>query len=169
MNDSYDDPLAGAHLDTLAVRAGIDRTHEGEHSEPIFATSSYVFGSAAEAAARVLVMPLGLYLQENPEGLHYVRILSQLAALDSPHSNPAAQGRYSFRAVPALESLMQEAMAHLGKAEARRRVFLVLTINFHGVADLYRSFAAEGSRQQLAMLEQVVCAITALLEAPARD
>jgi len=37
---------------TRAVRAGQVRTAEGEHSEPIFTTSSYVFGSAAEAAAR---------------------------------------------------------------------------------------------------------------------
>lgn len=37
---------------TLAVRAGQVRTSEGEQSEPIFPTSSYVFGSAAEAAAR---------------------------------------------------------------------------------------------------------------------
>ncbi|MBN7798675.1 O-succinylhomoserine sulfhydrylase [Parahaliea mediterranea] len=51
-DDRQTDPLAGAHLDTLAVRAGIARTHEGEHAEPIFTTSSYVFGSAAEAAAR---------------------------------------------------------------------------------------------------------------------
>ncbi len=47
-----DDPLAGAGLDTLAVRAGIARTPEGEHSEPVFLTSSYVFSSAEEAAAR---------------------------------------------------------------------------------------------------------------------
>ncbi len=39
-------------LATLAVRAGQERTAEGEHAEPIFPTSSYVFGSAAEAAAR---------------------------------------------------------------------------------------------------------------------
>ncbi len=52
MADYDDDPLAGAALDTLAIRGGIRRTAEGEHSEPIFATSSYVFGSAAEAAAR---------------------------------------------------------------------------------------------------------------------
>ena len=37
---------------TRAVRAGQVRTPEGEHSEPIFPTSSYVFSSAAEAAAR---------------------------------------------------------------------------------------------------------------------
>lgn len=40
------------HFDTLAVRAGQRRTGEAEQSEPIFPTSSYVFGSAAEAAAR---------------------------------------------------------------------------------------------------------------------
>ena len=39
-------------LQTRAVRAGQQRTAEGEHSEAIFPTSSYVFSSAAEAAAR---------------------------------------------------------------------------------------------------------------------
>ena len=37
---------------TRAVRAGQRRTQEGEQAEPIFLTSSYVFNSAAEAAAR---------------------------------------------------------------------------------------------------------------------
>lgn len=37
---------------SLAVRAGQRRTFEGEHAEPIFATSSFVFANAAEAAAR---------------------------------------------------------------------------------------------------------------------
>ena len=40
------------HLATLAIRAGHARTHEGEHSEPIYPTSSFVFNNAAEAAAR---------------------------------------------------------------------------------------------------------------------
>jgi O-succinylhomoserine sulfhydrylase len=44
-NDEYS-------FDTLAVRAGQQRTGEGEHAEAIFPTSSYVFSSAAEAAAR---------------------------------------------------------------------------------------------------------------------
>lgn len=39
-------------FDTLAVRAGQHRTAEQEHSEAIFPTSSYVFESAAAAAAR---------------------------------------------------------------------------------------------------------------------
>jgi len=39
-------------LATLAIRTGHHRTPEGEHGEPIFTTSSYVFASAREAAAR---------------------------------------------------------------------------------------------------------------------
>ena len=39
-------------FDTVAVRAGQQRTAEGEHSDPIFLTSSYVFANAAEAEAR---------------------------------------------------------------------------------------------------------------------
>lgn len=44
--------MSDYHFSTLAVRAGQVRTQEGEHSEPIFTTSSYVFRNAAEAAAR---------------------------------------------------------------------------------------------------------------------
>jgi O-succinylhomoserine sulfhydrylase len=40
------------HPDTLAVRAGTRRTAFQEHSEAMFLTSSFVFDSAAEAAAR---------------------------------------------------------------------------------------------------------------------
>ncbi len=42
----------GYHPDTLAVRAGISRSHEGEHSEALYLTSSYIFPNAEEAAAR---------------------------------------------------------------------------------------------------------------------
>lgn len=38
-------------MQTIAVRAGQHRTDEGEHSEPIFTTSSYVYKSASDAAA----------------------------------------------------------------------------------------------------------------------
>ena len=39
-------------VETQAIRAGHQRTHEGEHSMPIYMTSSYVFKSAEEAALR---------------------------------------------------------------------------------------------------------------------
>jgi O-succinylhomoserine sulfhydrylase len=46
-----DSDLEGVGFDTLAVRAGQHRTPEGEHSDPLFFTSSYVFRTAADAAA----------------------------------------------------------------------------------------------------------------------
>jgi len=45
MSDQYS-------LETLAVRAGTERSQFGEHSDALFLTSSFVFKSAAEAAAR---------------------------------------------------------------------------------------------------------------------
>lgn len=51
-NARYQSDLTDAKFETLAVRAGQVRTPECEHSEAIFPTSSYVFNSAAEAAAR---------------------------------------------------------------------------------------------------------------------
>lgn len=39
-------------LDTLAVRAGQERSQFGEHAEALYLTSSFVFESAAQAAAR---------------------------------------------------------------------------------------------------------------------
>lgn len=49
--ERYQSDLTDAAFDTLAVRAGQLRSPEGEHGEAIFPTSSYVFASAAEAAA----------------------------------------------------------------------------------------------------------------------
>ncbi|ODS23976.1 O-succinylhomoserine sulfhydrylase [Candidatus Endobugula sertula] len=51
-NDFIEDNELILGQNTLAVRAGIARTAEGEHCEPIFTTSSYVFESASQAAAR---------------------------------------------------------------------------------------------------------------------
>ncbi|MDO9621798.1 MAG: O-succinylhomoserine sulfhydrylase [Moraxellaceae bacterium] len=47
-----DERFALTGFDTLAVRAGNYRSEQGEHSEALFLTSSFVFASAAEAAAR---------------------------------------------------------------------------------------------------------------------
>jgi O-succinylhomoserine sulfhydrylase len=46
-----DEPLSEAGFETLAIREGLSRGFEQEHSDPIYATSSFVFESAEEAAA----------------------------------------------------------------------------------------------------------------------
>lgn len=52
MTSDNGDWLDNAHDETLAIRAGIRRSPEGEHCEPIFTTSSYIFDSPEDAAAR---------------------------------------------------------------------------------------------------------------------
>ena len=44
--------MEGLDLDTLAVRSGVERSQFNEHSEALYLTSSFVFDSAAQAAAR---------------------------------------------------------------------------------------------------------------------
>ena len=53
-NDIREAPggLSALALDTLAVRAGIERSRFNEHSEALYLTSSFVFENAAQAAAR---------------------------------------------------------------------------------------------------------------------
>lgn len=46
-----DIPLSQAGFETLAIREGLIRGYEQEHSDPIYATSSFVFESAEQAAA----------------------------------------------------------------------------------------------------------------------
>ncbi|MDJ0834325.1 MAG: O-succinylhomoserine sulfhydrylase [Gammaproteobacteria bacterium] len=79
------DDLEQLHFDTLAIRTGHQRTPEAEHSEPIFPTSSFVFSSAAEAAARFAgEQPGNIYARfTNPT----VRAFEQrLAALEGGES-----------------------------------------------------------------------------------
>ncbi len=49
MSEQIDEP---ADFETRAVRAGTQRSQFNEHSEALFLTSSFVFNSAAQAAAR---------------------------------------------------------------------------------------------------------------------
>ena len=83
MPSTDDAPELG--FSSLAVRAGQVRTLEGEHAEPIFATSSFVFATAAEAAARFSgATPGNIYSRfTNPT----VRVFQErLAALEDGES-----------------------------------------------------------------------------------
>ncbi|MDE2421713.1 MAG: O-succinylhomoserine sulfhydrylase [Gammaproteobacteria bacterium] len=50
MNDLSHDIAPEFSFDTIAIRTGHAPTHEAEHSEPLFLTSSFTYGSAEEAA-----------------------------------------------------------------------------------------------------------------------
>ncbi|MEI2741546.1 MAG: O-succinylhomoserine sulfhydrylase [Candidatus Competibacter sp.] len=74
------DPDSEFGFASLAVRAGQVRSSEGEHAEPIFLTSSFVFADAAEAAHRFSTATGNIYSRfTNPT----VRVFQdRLAALE---------------------------------------------------------------------------------------
>lgn len=127
--------------------------------------------SSAEAAARALVMPLVDYIEENPEGIHYVKILSQLAALNSDIINPSTSSGLTFQNDSEFKAMVGSAVAHLDRTEAQRRLFLAISITFHSIADICRASETQGTSRTLqnraAMFEQVALAIEGLLAAPA--
>ena len=77
--------------ETLAVRAGQERSQFGEHSEALYLTSSFVFESAAQAAKR---------FSGEEEGNVYARFSNptvtmfeeRLAALEGAEDCVASQG-----------------------------------------------------------------------------
>ena len=72
-------------FETLAIRAGHQRTLEGEHAEAIFPTSSFVFASAAEAAARFAGIEAGnIYSRMTNPTVRYFQ--ERLAALEGGES-----------------------------------------------------------------------------------
>jgi O-succinylhomoserine sulfhydrylase len=76
-----DSDLEGVGFDTLAVRAGQHRTPEGEHSDPLFFTSSYVFRTAADAAATFAgEMPGNVYSRYTNPTVHAFE--ERIAALE---------------------------------------------------------------------------------------
>lgn len=128
--------------------------------------------SSAEASARILIMPLADYVNSNPEAIHYVKVLAQLAALNSDLVNPSNRSSISFQQEDELNTLMHDAFSHLHASEAQRRLFLVISITFHAIADICRAKEIEGTaatlRNHKAMFEQLVCCVESLISAPAR-
>jgi AcrR family transcriptional regulator len=127
--------------------------------------------SSAEASARILIMPVGEYIKANPEAVAYVKILSQLAALNSELVNPNSPKQLSFQDESELKKIMGHAFSHLHPVEAQRRLFLVVSITFHAIADISRAQERSNTAPVLknhdAMFDQLVSAIAALIGAPA--
>ena len=113
--------------DTLAVRAGFERSSFAEHGEPIMTTSSFVFADAAEAAARFGGQEEGLIYSRftNPTVQVFER---RLAALEG-----------SEAAIGAASGMAATAMLALGTLRAGDE--LIATRNMFGsTVNLFRNF-----------------------------
>ncbi|MCB1843311.1 MAG: TetR/AcrR family transcriptional regulator [Halioglobus sp.] len=125
----------------------------------------------AKAAARGLIVPLARYIIARPAGAHYVKILSQLAATNSPLVNPATRSGINFQDEAQLHATMRAALSHLNREEAQRRLFVAISLSFHGLADVCRVHAAPDIAAALterdALFKQLALAVETLLSAPA--
>ena len=144
-------------LATRAVRAGQQRTAEGEQSEPIFATSSYVYRNAAQAAARFAgEEPGNIYSRfTNPT----VRTFEQrLAALEGGESCVATSS--GMAAILSLGMALLQAGDHIVSS---RSIFGSTVMLFN---NYFRKFGVETSYVALTELsawEQAIRPNTRLL------
>ena len=155
------------------LQAIIDRhsARVAEYREAYFQRAAQGEWQGAEAAARCLVMPIIEYVQHSPEAVNFVRIVSQVRALNLASDSGRDHG-LRFPAVPGLKTLFDSALAELPPREAQRRVYLVVNTTFHGIADIYRQ-PKDGLNPVLnargPMAEQLVGLVQAGLAAPSRE
>lgn len=128
---------------------------------------------AAEAAARCLAMPIIDYIEANPEGINFVKIVAQITAQNQAIENSKQALEVRFPQIPALKKIVNEALATLGPREAQRRIHLAVNITFHAIAAIYRTSGVEGTSSPLAargpMVEQLICMLESFFAAPARS
>mgnify|MGYP001817052338 FL=1 len=134
-------------------------------------TETGEYRTESPTAAEALIRPLVDYIAQQPDGVYYIMILSQLAILDSPQLNPNSQARVNFQEDLQLLSIMKDAMAHLTPSEARQRMFLATSLTFHGIADVCRACGdtPAAMRDRAAMFAQLINAVNAILAAPATE
>ena len=127
--------------------------------------------SPAESAARCLVMPIVDYVEGNPDGVNFVKVVSQIAAVYQNGTNSYQETGIVFPNTRALETLLEQALGSLPPREAQRRIYLAVTITFHTIADIYRASAQQAAASPIArrkpMVEQLICLLHAFFaEAP---
>lgn len=121
----FDDIWDSVGLDTLAVRAGQTRSPEGEHSEPIFTTSSYVFDSAEAAAAR--------FSGEDP-GNVYSRYTNPTVRMFQERIAALEGGEAAVATSSGMAAILSTCMAHLKSGDhviCSRSVFGTTTALFN--------------------------------------
>jgi AcrR family transcriptional regulator len=123
-----------------------------------------------EAAARCLVMPIIEYVDTHAQGISYVRIVSQLAAVYQSGEVPGGERSIRFPGNERLVAVFNKALARVSGREAQRRIYLVVTNTFHSIADIYRAAEQHPANSPVAsrkpMVEQLILLLNAFFSAP---
>nr|WP_246183835.1 O-succinylhomoserine sulfhydrylase [Pandoraea anhela] len=99
--DSFD-------FDTLAVRAGTQRSEFGEHSEALYLTSSFVFKSAAEAAER---------FAHSEEGFTYSRFTNPTVSMFQDRLAALEGGEACMATASGMSAIVSVVMAALSAGD----------------------------------------------------
>ncbi|MFE8069754.1 O-succinylhomoserine sulfhydrylase [Marinobacteraceae bacterium S3BR75-40.1] len=116
--------LDDASLETLALRAGQRRSPELEHSEAIYPTSSFVYGSAAQAAAR--------FAGDEPGNI-YSRFTNPTVAAFEERMAALEGGERSVATASGMAAILSTCMALLQQGDhvvCSRSVFGTTTVLF---------------------------------------
>ena len=94
--------------ETLAIRAGFERSQHGEHSEPVYLTSSYIFNSAEDAAAR---------FRGDAEGPVYARYTNPTVNLFESRLAALEGGEESVATSSGMAAILSACMAFLSAGD----------------------------------------------------
>lgn len=100
-------------IDTLAIRTGHTRTHEGEHGEPIFLTSSFVYKNAQEAADK---------FQGREKGNIYSRFTNPTVSMFEKRLAALDGGERAVATGSGMGAILAIMMAYLKAGEDRKSV-----------------------------------------------
>jgi len=101
-------PKPEHNRETLAVRYGQKRSPEGEHSDPVYLTSSFVFDSAAQAAARFI---------ETEPGNIYSRFTNPSVRTFEERIRALENGRHCTATASGMAAVMTLALAVLNQGD----------------------------------------------------
>lgn len=125
---------------------------------------------AGEAAARCLVMPIIDYVEADPGGINFVKVVSQIAAIYQNGGNVDDEAGIRFPEARPLADVFEMALSAMPPREAQRRIYLIVTITFHTIADIYRAGAQQPPASPIAnrkpMVEQLICLLDSFFSAP---
>ena len=126
-----------------------------------------------EAAARCLVMPIIDYVEVEPDGINFVKIVSQIAAVYQAGAAPSDAAGIRFPKNERLVDVFNQALAAVPNREAQRRIYLVVTNTFHSIADIYRAADHQPVDSPVAskkpMVEQLILLLDSFFSAPSHD
>ena len=126
-----------------------------------------------EAAVRCLVTPIIDYVEANPDGVNFVKVISQIAAVYQNGTSLNYESGIQFPNTETLVTVFENALGLLPAREAQRRIYLAVTITFHTIADIYRAGGQQPPGSPIAsnkpMVEQLILLLKTFFSAPSHN